>query len=123
MIDPNIEHALAPDKIDWKEPLWAKFKSYAIGFGAAVLVVALLLSVLYLWKGSEAALAPQTEIMTIEPIAPTKQFVEPNKKVVKPAKAVKNPTISKIDTVQKPKPAEPLTQFDRDLAEFERKIP
>lgn len=70
MIDPTIEQALAPSKEDWREPLWAKFKSYAIGFGAAVLVVALLLSVLYLWKGSEAALAPQTEpvTMTIEPI-------------------------------------------------------
>ena len=69
MIDNDIEKALAPDKPDWKEPLLAKFKSYAIGFGAAVLLVALLLSVLYLWKGSEAALAPQTEpTMTIYPL-------------------------------------------------------
>ena len=127
MIDNDIEKALAPDKPDWKEPLLAKFKSYAIGFGAAVLLVALLLSVLYLWKGSEAALAPQTEpTMTVYPLPQTPS------KVVKPAikkeaaKAVNKPIIPDVGipiTDKKTvKPTEPLNQFERDLANFESKL-
>jgi hypothetical protein len=67
MIDPTIEKALAPSKEDWREPLWAKFKKWAVGFGAALLVVAAIVAAIAYFMPS---LAPQTEpvTMTIEPI-------------------------------------------------------
>lgn len=123
MIEPNIEQALAPTRRDWKTNVYqSKLFAFITSSWLAACIIGFLLAVVYVLL-KIPPLAPQTEIMTIEPIAPTKQFVEPNKKVVKPAKAVENSSISKIDTVRKPKPPEPLTQFDRDLAEFQRKIP
>ena len=135
MIDNDIEKALSPDKLDWKEPLWAKFKSYAIGFGAAVLVVALLLSVLYLWKGSEAALAPQTEpTMTVYPLPQNQakdQFVKPNKKVDKPVqKANPLPHVPENNfgniekqSVKKPRIDDGFTaEFDKQVLNFESKL-
>jgi hypothetical protein len=124
-VDPAIEQALAPN---WKEPLWAKFKSYAIGFGAAVFLIALLLSVLYLWKKTDAS--PQTEpvTMTIEPIPQVadKSTVQKRVKAATEnvaAKAINTkaaPTVKESLTVEK---TEPLTDFDRDLINFERQIP
>lgn len=123
MIDNEIEKALAPDKVDWKYPLWTKFRDYAIGFGAALLVVGAIVAAIAYFAPS---LAPQTEpTITVYPLPQTQS------KVVKPAikkeaaKAVNKSAASDMGNPisQKPKPAEPLTQFDRDLAEFERKIP
>lgn len=132
MIDNDIEKALSPDKPDWKEPLWAKFKSYAIGFGAAVLVVALLLSVLYLWKGSEAAIAPQTEpTMTVYPLPQNQakdQFVKTNKKVTQAVKKSEvKPTVNEMETVGKPIVQPRIddgftAEFDRDLSKFETNL-
>jgi hypothetical protein len=134
MIDQTIEQALAPDKLDWKEPLWAKFKSYAIGFGAAALVVALLLSALYLWKGSEAALTPQTELvtMTIEPIpqvtakAPAQQRVKVAAEKIA-AQAVNTPATASFDIekqpVKKPRIDDGFTaEFDKQVLNFESKL-
>lgn len=117
MIDPTIEKALAPSKEEWKYPLWTRLKNYAIGFGSAVLVVALLLSVIYLWKGSETALAPQTELPKTAVVAPVQnQFVEPNKKV-KPTvkKAEVKPTVKDYLTTEKPK-AKPIDMSPIDNA-------
>jgi hypothetical protein len=128
VIDPTIEQALAPSKEDWKEPILAKFKSYAIGFGAAVFLIALLLSVLYLWKKTDAS--PQTEpvTMTIEPI-PQLAAKAPTQKRVKfatenvAAKAVNTPAASTVKESLTVEKTEPLTDFDRDLINFERQIP
>ena len=125
MIDNEIEKALAPDKVDWKEPLWAKFRNYVIGFGAALLVVGVIVAAIaYFAPPLAPDDAPST--MTIETIAQTQS------KVIKPAikkeaaKAVNKPIAPEAGITAsplKPKTYEPLTQFDRDLAEFERKIP
>ena len=112
------------EKLDWKEPLLAKFKSYAIGFGAALLVVGVIVAAIAYFA---PPLAPQTEpTMTVYPLPQTQS------KVVKPAikkeaaKAVNKPIIPDVGipiTDKKTvKPTEPLNQFERDLANFESKL-
>ena len=125
MIDNEIEKALATDKVDWKEPLWAKFRNYVIGFGVAVVFVALVLTAAYFWLKPEP-LAQQTEpTMTVYPLPQVTAKATVQKKVTQTIKKPEvKPTINEMETVEKPiKPAEPLTEFDRDLEEFERKIP
>lgn len=68
-VDPAIENALTPEKEDWKEPLWAKFKKWAVGFGAALLVVgAIVAAIAYFTPSLAPDDTPST--MTIEPIPP-----------------------------------------------------
>jgi hypothetical protein len=93
-VDPAIENALAPEKVDWKEQPWAKFKSYAIGFGAALLVVgAIVAAIAYFAPPLAPDDAPST--MTIEPIAPTKQVIKPAIKK-EAAKAVNKPVTADV---------------------------
>lgn len=120
MIDPSIEKALAPTRESWKTNVYqSKLFAFITSGWLAVFVIAVLLAVVYVLL-KMPPLAPQTEIMTIEPIAPTKQVVKPDKKVVKPDSENKKEESKQVPPKN---PTEPLTQFDRDLAEFERKIP
>lgn len=114
------------EKLDWKEPLWAKFKSYAIGFCSAVLVVALLLSVLYLWKGSEAALEKPAVAVDTMPavVAKSKSAVKSIRRPVDAAAPVTaaNPTAAVSN--KKPRIDDGFTaEFDKQLSNLESKIP
>jgi len=131
MIDLTIEKALAPDKPDWKEPLWAKFKSYAVGFGAALLVVgAVIAAIAYFAE----PLAPQTEVSTVEP-APVAKAEPTRKAAKKPAKSATekiaaqavNATATAVtgNPVSVPKPRikdDFNAEFDKEQARFEANL-
>ena len=131
MIDNEIEKALAPDKVDWKEPLWAKFRNYVIGFGVAVVFVALVLTAAYFWLKPEP-LAPQTEpvTMTIEPIpqvtakAPTqKRAKAATEKIAAQASNAAPVSDMGIPISQKPRIDDGFTaEFDKQVLNLESKL-
>ena len=131
MIDNDIEKALSPDKPDWKEPLWAKFKSYALGFGAAVVFVALVLTAVYFWLKPEP-LAPQTEpTMTIEPIPQVTAKAPAQKRAKVATEKIAAQAINTRDTpdmgipvsVPKPRIDDGFTaEFDKQVLNFESKL-
>ena len=131
MIDNEIEKALATDKVDWKEPLWAKFRNYVIGFGVAVVFVALVLTAAYFWLKPEP-LAPQTEpvTMTIEPIpqvtakAPTqKRAKAATEKIAAQASNAAPVSDMGIPISQKPRIDDGFTaEFDKQVLNLESKL-
>lgn len=132
MIDNDIEKALATDKVDWKEPLWAKFRNYVIGFGVAVVFVALVLTAAYFWLKPEP-LAQQTEpvTMTIEPIpqvtakspAQKRAKVATEKIATQAGNALDTPVVNESLTVEKPRIDDGFTaEFDKQVLNFESKL-
>jgi hypothetical protein len=125
MIDPTIEQALAPSKEDWKEPLWAKFRNYAIGFGAALLVVGVLVAAIAYFA---EPLAPQTEpvTMTIEPIVRPPAVIQKNKPAAKSISRPADsdaPVVNDSFTTEKPRIDDGFTaEFDKQVLNFESKL-
>lgn len=129
MIDLTIEKALAPEKPDWREPLWAKFKSYSIGFGAALLVVGAIVAAIAYFA---PPLAPQTEpvTMTIEPIpqvtakAPTqKRAKAATEKIAAQASNAAPVSDMGIPISQKPRIDDGFTaEFDKQVLNLESKL-
>lgn len=110
MIEPSIEKALAPTRESWKTNVYqSKLFAFITSGWLAVFVIAVLLAVVYVLL-KMPPLAPQTEIMTIEPIAPTKQVVKPAIKK-EAAKAVNKPVTTEVGI-----PATPLKPKFIDLS-------
>ena len=136
-VDPAIEQALAPSKEDWKEPLWAKFKNWVIGFSKAVCVVALGVAVGYgILAFGKDYLAHQKTIEAIQnpPSGSPEIGASPSVKAVpkRQKSATENIATKAINTPAKPSfegvktPAKKpviddsfTSQFDQDLSKFE----
>ena len=128
---PKIEGI--PSREDWQAGnLWIKCTGLLVGFVFAAGCVISLIVVIWWFVTKPLATAPaQTE-----PVAEVKaepQKPNPSKAATKNVaiKAINTPATAKKDAefpampiaVKSAKPSEPLTQFDHDLIEFERKIP
>lgn len=108
----------------------SKLLSWAVGFGAAVLLVAGILAILYYVYKPEP-LAPQT--YTVYPIEPDKPIKTMGKKIATKAtntlampefKAEKVEEKMTVKVAKKPVVNDPFTaEFEARLSEFERKIP
>ena len=110
------------EEIDWKYPHLARFKNYAIGFGAALILVGGIIgSIVYFMP----PLAPQTEpTITIEPIVPavTQKSKAAAKLSSRPADAAA-PVVKESLTTEKPQIDDGFTtELDKQVLNLESKL-
>lgn len=123
--------ASSPSREEWKFPLWARFKSWVIGFGGAALLIVGCLYAFYLYQRPDVTYVetkPVIADMGIPISQPAKQLSVKTATKNKAEKAINTPARVEIspEIIPSAAPPEPLTPAEQDfanrLANFERPI-
>lgn len=121
----------SPTREEWQFPLWARFKNWVVGFGAAALLILAALYAFYLVQrpAPVEATKPAIAVISAPSPAPAKQVSVKTAIKKKAVQAINTPAVAVIspEIIPSGAPPEPLTPAEQDfanrLAIFESKTP